>query len=145
MWQQETQRYRFLPGLLIGILLMGAMEPAAASPGQRLTLEQCLERALTYSPDLNEAQTEIRIAESRLAQAEAGRLAQATVRSISGIVNGAKGNAVTGRTDRSDLRPFPRGELEIVQPLYTFGRLRSAILAASRGLEAKRAGTQNTR
>src|SRR6266852_9668519 len=98
VWQRETQRYRFLPSLLMGLLLMGAMEAAAASPGQRLTLEQCLERALTSSPDVNEAQTEIRIAESQLAQAKAGRLPQATFTSINGIVNGAKGDADTGST-----------------------------------------------
>jgi outer membrane protein len=145
VWQRETQRYRFLPGLLIGLLLLGAMEAVAASPVQRLTLEQCLERALTYSPDVTEAQTEISIAESQLAQAKAGRLPQANFTSINGIVNGAKGNAVTGRTDNSDLGPFSRGELEIVQPLYTFGRLSSEILAASRGVDAKRAATQSTR
>jgi len=144
VWQRETQRYRFLPGLLIGLLLMGAMEATAASPGQRLTLEQCLERALTSGPDVNEAQTEIRIAESQLAQAKAGRLPQANFTSINGIVNGAKGNAVTGRSNW-ELGPFTRGELEIVQPLYTFGRLSSEILAASRGVDAKRAATQSTR
>ena len=145
VWQRETQRYWFLPGFLIGLLCMGTLEATAAAPGQRLSLEQCLERALTYSPDVNESQTEIRIAESQLAQAKAGRLPQATFTSINGIVNGAKGNAVTGRTDNSDLGPFSRGELEIVQPLYTFGRLSSEILAASRGVDAKRAATQSTR
>ncbi len=145
VWQRETQQYRFLPGLLIGLILMGAMEATAASPGQRLTLEQCLERALTASPDVNEAQTEIRIAESQLAQAKAGRLPQATFTSINGIVNGAKGQAGNGRTDNADLGPFTRGELEIVQPLYTFGRISSEIIAASRGVDAKRAATQNAR
>src|SRR5713101_7146124 len=145
VWQRETQRYRFLPSLLMGLLLMGAMEAAAASPGQRLTLEQCLERALTSSPDVNEAQTEIRIAESQLAQAKAGRLPQATFTSINGIINGAHGNAVTGRTDNADIGPFTRGELEVVQPLYTFGRLASEIRAASHGVDSKRAATHNAR
>lgn len=143
-WQRETRRYRFLPGLLMGLLLMGAMEAAAAPPGQRLTLEQCLERAITYSPEVTEAQTEIRIAESQLAQAKAGRLPQANFTSINGIVNGAKGNAVNGHSNW-ELGPFTRGELEIVQPLYTFGRISSEILAASHGVDAKRAATQNTR
>ena len=145
VWQRETQRYRFLPGFSSSSSCMGAMEASAASPGQRLTLEQCLERALTYSPDVTEAQTEIRIAESQLAQAKAGRLPHANFTSINGIVNGATGNAVNGRTDNSDLGPFTRGELEVVQPLYTFGRLSSEILAASRGVDAKRAATQNAR
>src|SRR5499426_3838834 len=120
---------------------MGAMEAVAASSGQRLTLEQCLERALTYSPDVTEAQAEIRIAESQLAQAKAGRLPRATFTSINGLVNGAQGNAVTGRTDNGDIGPFTKGELEVVQPLYTFGRLASEIRAASRGVDSKRAAT----
>jgi len=116
-----------------------------AFANQRLTLAQCLERALTTSPDIAEAQASIRLAESQLAQAKAGRLPQATFTSLNGIVNGATGNAVTGRTDNSDLGPFTRGELEIVQPLYTFGRLSSEILAASHGVEARRAATQGAR
>jgi outer membrane protein TolC len=121
------------------------MEAITAASGQRLTLAQCLERALISSPDITEAQTEIRIAESQLAQAKAGRLPHANFTSINGIVNGATGNAVNGRTDNSDLGPFTRGELEVVQPLYTFGRISSEIIAASRGVDAKRAATQNAR
>jgi outer membrane protein len=144
VWTRATQRYQLLPGVLIGILLLGGMVATAAAAGQRLTLEQCLERALTYGPDVNEVQTEIRIAQSQLAQAKAGRLPQAKFTGINGVVNGAEGNAVTGRTT-SHYGPFSRGELEIVQPLYTFGQLSSEILAASRGVDAKRAATQNAR
>lgn len=129
-----------LRSLLLGSLLVGSV----ASAAQRLTLEQCLERALTASPDITEAQAGIRIAESQLAQAKAGRLPQATFTSINGVINGAKGDAVTGRTN-NDLGPFSRGELEVVQPLYTFGRLSAEILAASHGVEAKRAATQSAR
>ncbi|MBM3227055.1 MAG: hypothetical protein FJZ47_25085, partial [Candidatus Tectomicrobia bacterium] len=59
-----------------------------AFANQRLTLAQCLERALTTSPDIAEAQASIRLAESQLAQAKAGRLPQATFTSLNGIVNG---------------------------------------------------------
>jgi len=144
VWTRATQRYQHLPGVLRYLLLMGAMTATVAVAGQRLTLEQCLERALASSPDVNEVQTEIRIAESQLAQAKAGRLPQATFTSLNGIVNGAKGDAVTGSTT-SHYGPFSKGELEIIQPLYTFGRLSSEILAASHGVEAKRAATQNAR
>jgi len=127
------------------LLLLGATAASAVSPGQHWTLEQCLERAVASSPEVNEAQAEIRLAESQLAQARAGRLPQATFTSLNGIINGARGNAVTGRTDNSDIGPFTRGELEVVQPLYTFGRLSSEIRAASRGVDAQRAATQNAR
>ena len=138
-------RPRLWQSFLVLLLLMGAMVASAASPGQRWTLEQCLERAIAVSPEVNEAQVEIRIAESQLAQAKAGRLPQATFTSLNGIINGAHGNAVTGRTDNNDIGPFTRNELEVVQPLYTFGRLSSEIRAASRGVDSKRAATQNAR
>src|SRR5262252_5754790 len=145
MRRREMRRPHLWQSCLVVLLLMGTMMAPAASQGQRWTLEQCLERASTYSPEVNEAQAEIRIAESQLAQAKAGRLPQATFTSINGIINGAHGNAVTGRTDNSDIGPFTKGELEVVQPLYTFGRLASEIRAAGHGVDAKRAATQNAR
>ena len=143
--QREMWRPQLWQSCLVLILLMGAMPVTAASQAQRWTLEQCLERAIASSPEVNEAQAEIRIAESQLAQAKAGRLPQATFTSITGIINGAHGNAVTGRTDNSDIGPFTRGELEVVQPLYTFGRLASEIRAASRGVDSQRAARQSAR
>ena len=141
----ERRRPQLGQSCLVVILLIGTIVATAAAQGQRWTLEQCLERAITYSPEVSEAQAEIRIAESQLAQAKAGRLPQATFTSINGMINGAHGNAVTGRTDNADIGPFTRGELEVVQPLYTFGRLASEIRAASHGVDSKRAATHNAR
>jgi outer membrane protein TolC len=108
-------------------------------------LEQCLERALSHNPEVSEAVVEKRIAESLLSQAKAGRLPQVTYTSLNGIINGAEGDAVNGRTDNDDLGPFTRGELEIIQPLYTFGRLQNEIRAATMGVETKQAATKKTR
>jgi outer membrane protein TolC len=118
---------------------------AAAAQGTRWTLEQCLERALSHSPEVNEAVAEKRIAESLLSQAKAGRLPQVTYTSLNGIINGAEGDAVNGRIHNDDLGPFTRGELEIIQPLYTFGRLQNEIRAATMGVETKHAATKKTR
>ncbi len=131
-------------GGLVLLLWMGLLATVAAQEHQ-WTLTQCIERALTVSPEVREAQSAIRIAESQLAQAKAGRLPKATFTSINGIVNGATGNAVNGRTDNADLGPFSKGELEVVQPLYTFGLLSSEIRAAGHGVDARRAATQNAR
>lgn len=140
---RETPRHRCWYGLVAVILLMSPT--VAVSQGQRWTLVQCLERAVAHSPEVNEAQTEVRIAESQLAQAKAGRLPQAKFTSITGIVNGAEGNPLNGRTDNANLGPFTKGELEVIQPLYTFGRLRSEIRAAGHGVEARRAAIQSAR
>jgi outer membrane protein TolC len=121
-----------------------ACSPAAAQ-GVRWTLEQCLERALNHSPEVSEAVVERRIAESQLFQAKAGRLPQVTYTSLNGIINGARGDAVNGRTHSDDLGPFTRGELEVIQPLYTFGRLQNEIRAATMGVETKHAATKKAR
>jgi outer membrane protein TolC len=131
--------------LLMLWLLLSAGRTGAAAEKLRWTLEQCLEQALRYSPEVSEALAEVRIAESQLAQAKAGRLPHVTFTSTNGIVNAARGNAVDGRTDDDDLGPFTKGELEIVQPLYTFGQLRHEIRAAALGIETKQAATKKAR
>lgn len=131
-------------GLLTVCLLMGA-DQSIAQPGmQRWTLAQCLERALEASPQVHEARADEQIAESQLARAKAGRLPQAKFTGLLTAITGAKGNAVTGDTT-DDLGPFTKGEVEIVQPLYTFGRLRNEIQAARHGVMAKQAATAMAR
>jgi outer membrane protein len=131
-------------GLGMVLLLLSAGQTIAAEP-QRWTLEQCLERALQSSPAIHEAQADVGIAESRLAQAKAGRLPQVTFTNIGGVVNAAHGDAITGHTHDDNLGPFTKGELEVVQPLYTFGRLQNEILAASKGVDTQHAATAQAR
>jgi outer membrane protein TolC len=94
---------------------------------------------------VHEALADIQIAESQLAQAKAGRLPQAKVTSFTGIVNGTDGEGFDARTDNDDLGPFFKGELEVVQPVYTFGRLRNEIRAATQGVATKHAATAKAR
>jgi outer membrane protein TolC len=126
------------------VLLFMGINPAIAQT-ERWTLVQCLERALEFSPEVHEALADIQIAESQLAQAKAGRLPQLTVTGLSGIVNGTKGEGFEARTDNSNLGPFFKGELEVVQPLYTFGRLRAEIRAARQGVTTKHAASEQAR
>jgi outer membrane protein TolC len=126
-------------------MLVSIIYTAPAAQGARWTLEQCLEQALSHNPEVNEARLEIRIAESQLTQARAGRLPQVTYTSINGIVNGARGDAVSGETDDDDLGPFTKGDLEVIQPLYTFGRLQHEVRAAALGVETKQAATKKVR
>jgi outer membrane protein len=131
-------------GLFAVCLLMGADQSAAQPDTQRWTLAQCLERALEASPEVHEARADIQIAESQLARAKAGRLPKASFTGFLTAITGAEGNAVTGDTT-NDLGPFTKGEVEIVQPLYTFGRLRNEIRAARQGVMAKQAATAKAR
>lgn len=131
--------------LLIIALCMGPIKAIAQPAQTRWSLPQCLERALEVSPEVHENLADIQIAESKLAQAKAGRLPRVTMTSTTGIVNGTDGEGFEARTDDDDFGPFFKGELEIVQPLYTFGRLRHEIRAAMQGVATKHAATETAR
>ncbi|MEE9149644.1 MAG: TolC family protein [Candidatus Tectomicrobia bacterium] len=126
------------------LLTVSAVAVMAQPSNQRWTLEQCLERALESSPEVHEARAEAQIAETQLAQAKAGRLPRATLTAFLSYINGAEGDALTGDTT-DDLGPYSEGELEVVQPLYTFGRLRHEIRAARQGVTARHAATEKAR
>lgn len=134
--------------LFILLILTGTTQAPAQTGQQRWTLVQCLERALEVSLDVHEAQADIQIAASQLAQARAGRLPRAKFTGIlsltKGTEEGDQGAAISGDTT-NDLGPLSRGELEIVQPIYTFGRLRSEIRAASQGVAVGRAASEKAR
>ncbi len=130
--------------LLTLFLTVSAIKVVAQPRSQRWTLEQCLERALESGPAVHEARAAVQIAANRLAQAKAGRLPRATFTGFLSYINGAEGNALTGDTT-NDIGPYSEGELEVVQPLYTFGRLRYEIRAAMQGVSARHAATDQAR
>jgi outer membrane protein TolC len=104
-----------------------------------------LERALESSPDVHAALADEQIAISQLGRAKAGRLPRATFTGLLSAITGAEGDAVNGDTDSDDFGPYSTGKLEIVQPLYTFGRLRNEIRAAMQGIASKEAATEQAR
>jgi outer membrane protein TolC len=117
----------------------------AQSSDQGWTLEQMLERALETSPDVHEALANETVAASQLGRAKAGQLPTASFTGIVSPITAASGNAVDGDTDSDDIGIFSKGDLKIIQPLYTFGRLRNEIRAARQGLLASEAATQKSR
>jgi outer membrane protein len=128
-------------GLLATLLCISALSARA----EQWTLKQCLERALESSPDVHAALADEQIAISQLGRAKAGRLPQATFTGLLSAITAAEGNAVDGDTDNDDFGPYSTGRLEIVQPLYTFGRLRNEIRAAMQGVASKEAATEQAR
>ena len=129
----------------IGILATLLCSSALSAHAEPWTLEQSLERALESSPDVHAALADEQIAISQLGRAKTGRLPRATFTGLLGAITGAEGNAVDGRTKDDDFGPYSAGKLEIVQPLYTFGRLRNEIRAAMKGVASKEAATEKAR
>ena len=131
--------------LCVMFILTHPIQTMAQPTAQQWTLVQCIEHALDVNFDIQVALSDIQIAASQLAQARAGRLPKVTATGLTGIVNGTEGEGFEARSDDDDLGPFVKGEIEIVQPLYTFGRLRNEIRAGSQGIATKEAATEETR
>ncbi len=141
---------------LVSLLFPGLFLPRAASglpggetrkphtrEGRTLTLEEIIRVGVETSPKLLAQQYIIDHAEAELGEAKAGRLPRMEYLQIVGLVNEAKGTVLAPMNERTDLLnhlgPFTRLELTINQPLYTFGRLKSYVEAARKGMEAKQA------
>ena len=138
-WRVDTWQ-----GLIMLVALLGALlSYAHAEPGDepdgpslRLTLEECIQRALVNHPTIQEVQWDVAIRNSDLQQAKAGYYPTAEFVNLAGVVNDAKGNINRFRQGGIDqLGPFTRLEGQIVYPLFTWGKLPNGVKAASKGLE----------
>ncbi|MBI3784678.1 MAG: TolC family protein [Deltaproteobacteria bacterium] len=112
-------------------------------------LATCIREALVNSPDLHAAAAEIAAARAQLHEAQAGRWGEAEYNQILSAVPKAEGNIVNSPQNRNalleGLGPFTRLDLSINIPLWTFGKLSSALEAAQRGLESQQAGGEAKR
>jgi len=110
-----------------------------------LSLPELIDRAIAKSPEIGETQSDIRSAQSDLAQVQAAYYPQLETTALIGPVEDAKEPLiVNGRiTDpspaigASTIGIFGRLDLTMTQPLYTFGKLSNRKEAASRGVRAK--------
>ncbi len=114
-----------------------------------LTLEQCEELALSGNPNIQDAELGIAVAEAREHQAATAKyLPRFELRNLWGPSQKAEGivDPVTGFVTSpdtsfagSDLRYFTQLDIDLVQPLFTFGRLSSLADAARFGVDAEEA------
>lgn len=143
----NTQPWRIgvWQGLAVFVGLLGVLIPGlSAEPGEeetsgtlRLTLKDCIQRALENHPSVQEVQWDVAIRRSELQQAQAGYQPTAELVNLAGAVTGAKGDLLRYKNYDFDERlgPFTRLEGQIVYPLFTWGKLPNGVKAASKGLE----------
>lgn len=113
---------------------------------QTYDLKKSVVRALEIHPGLQAAQVDIAIAESQLDLANAARfLPKLDIRSVLGPSPEARGDALVGDTNLSDLQIFSQTEATLVQPLFTFGKLNGIRDAASAGVLAYEAGLSKSK
>lgn len=118
-----------------------------------LSLSQAEELALARHPFVGRAQADLRLAESRRTLARRSRwVPELSLSSVWGPIPDARGEitefGVLVSPDSADaisnLGWFTEGNLELVQPLYTFGRVGRLVKAAEAGVEASEAGVEAT-
>lgn len=119
-----------------------------------VTLAEAERRAVEASPLLEPAHAEVELAEARRTQAEHARfLPEAQLTNVWGPVPRARGEfnefGVLMSPDTSiglgDLRWFTDVELQLVQPIYTFGKVSNRIDAARHQVTVKEAEAESTR
>ncbi len=127
---------------MLALLLAGTLR---AQPVMRLTLDECVGRALAYHPQAAVARSEVSVSRSLVAQADAVRFRpQLEVTQLFGLSPAAHGSPYDPalRSDLSDLSMLSRSETTMVMPLYTFGKLRAKAEAARHGVEVARHGQE---
>jgi outer membrane protein TolC len=129
--------------LSVTTLILGSAPPCGA-----LDLDEVLALALERSDEVAIQQAELATARADEALARALRiLPSATATLVTGPAPRARGNVVLSTdSNRSlaGLRPFGRVDVQLLQPLYTWGRLDAASDAAEAGVRAREELTQDT-
>jgi len=134
------------------VLLLTGTAGVAAEETQQvkmvLGLDDCIAKALSVAPELGESQADIELAASKLKEAKAHRYPQLDFIGLIGPVPQARGDQVSSPdkiNDTSRLTWFQRGDVTIVQPLYTFGKISESMKAAAHGIEVDRAKREQQR
>jgi outer membrane protein len=138
---RRTLRFPLMGGVIL-LLGIGGVS-VAAEPGDgvtagplRLSLTDCIKRALEHHPAVQEVRWDVEIRRSEVQQAKAGYYPTGELVNVTGVVNDAKGNILRFRQGGiGDLGPFTRIEGQIAYPLFTWGKLPNGLKAAQKGLE----------
>ena len=131
-------------GLLLGLLLVLPLHRASAESLEveleALDLDQFIERAIEAAPELDVARWAVASQEADLQNAKASSfLPEFTATNTFGFARRARGNVLES-PDTVDTRafgPFNRVEIQLVQPLFTWGKITAGIEAATHAVGVK--------
>jgi len=117
--------------------------PSATPPTVTLTLEETLRAALRRAPEVRQAEAEVEGILGKQLQAKGLGLPQVQLTTVLGPSPRARGDQVSSPDKKYDLNitgVFIRADLAIIQPIFTWGLLENARLAAQHGVRATEAG-----
>ncbi len=120
-----------------------AQEPARPA-GSVYTLEECISKAVSVSPEIAEARHDVALYRAKKEQADGAAYPQIEALALAGPSPEARREDVSPvvQTDISTRinGMFGRAEIAMIQPVYTFGRISSYKQAAESGIKAAESG-----
>jgi outer membrane protein TolC len=156
--ERTAWRWLAAAGLLAGVAAT-VPGPAAAGEQVKLSLRDAIRMTLAVSPEVREVQQAVEAARGKLDQATSGFYPQADILAVTGPSQRARANndclsgangvfGLGGRactdiqtSDKKTSSPpngiFGLATLNLVQPLYTFGKLTGYKEAATKGVEVE--------
>jgi outer membrane protein TolC len=132
---------------LVAALTCGtaSAQGTAVAPSVRLTLEQSIRAALGRSPEARQAIADLEGIRGKQMQAVGIGRPRIEVQTAIGPSPRARGNQVSSPDDQysPDITgAFVRGTLSIIQPIFTWGLIENARMAADHGVRAAQAGVE---
>jgi outer membrane protein len=133
---------------VLSLIIAGSpsrVQAQQGAPAMVVSLEDAVTKAVQFSPQIKEDEFGVLLRQSQLRQANAARFAQLEITLVVGPSPRARGNQIT--SPDSKLSPkitgvFARSFFDIVQPLYTFGKIKSFREAATHGIAVSKAQVQ---
>ena len=120
-----------------------AASPAPAVPTIRMTLEESLRAALQRSPETRQALAEVEGYRGKQLQALGIGRPQLELSTALGPSPRARGDQVSSPDDQYAVDitgVFVRGSVSLIQPIFTWGLIQNARMAAEHGVRAAQAG-----
>ncbi|MDH7499359.1 MAG: TolC family protein, partial [candidate division NC10 bacterium] len=114
-------------------LVVSWSQDAASGQPITLNLDQAIQKALEFSPEIRETRYDVEVFQSKKQQADAALWPQIELLGIAGPSNRARGDQIYSPDQQTDLRIdgiFGRADISLIQPLYTFGKISSLREAA---------------
>ena len=135
---------RFVWICLVGLWL--PMVSIAETQGKHYTfdLSTCIQQVLKANPRAEVAKLDVEEADLQFQSAKLSRIPKIELFNRTGIVNDATGDAVTGEDLEGSFGPFNKLDLQLTQPLYTFGRIKHNIEAANINVDRQKASRFKT-
>ncbi|RMG62884.1 MAG: hypothetical protein D6715_11800, partial [Calditrichaeota bacterium] len=145
---------RWILGAWALVALLAGSLAAQTADTLVLSLRECEARALKHNPLVNDAQLSVRQAELKYQEAVAAAvLPKFELTNMWGLLPRARARYTpTGvltspdtSTGLGDLRPFTQVDVDMLQPIYTFGKLKGLRQAAASGIEVSQAQVEKRR